>query len=348
MRAEFLIDNSTIVSYSNIIGLDISMYDEIMISSMSSDEFKIQFAYNPLANDPIGDDLFSMWWKEVSSANLSIKVKLIDSNGIVIANGEMFEWNENKEDFSLEITFKSILGIELAEEVNIDEHKFSRAFFKSRDVQYFASRWEQWLSDLWIKAGIRIPYVLKAPDTVFFSPLCYPFINQYDKMSSSKHYFYIKQTYYGDKKGLLKKISQVLNAKIVYNASTNTFDIFPFRSYSDNPINITGYIKSSGRDIKEQALVSNDLFNEIQIRDQRGHKFKGLLNQCLSAIVNRLLTIVRFKKYKIWGFAGKIINTGETIRLDSNNYYVKDISYVTERLDDTKEFECEAVIFDNY
>lgn len=322
--------------FSNIIDVDISMYDEIMVSSTSSPEFSITFAYDHLNKYDI--DSFAYWWGEVKGIDLS--VVLFDDNGNVLASGFVFEYNEDYEGFYLEIRAKHNQLYSLKDTIEID-YIFNWRIYSTSD---YSEVLKLWFVSLWNRAGFVNPCNFAGSSNIYFNHLAQILFNTFNHL-------YIKTVWSGTKSDFIKQMAQIINAKAIFmeQGDYSHFTFYPFKKYS-SPIDITGYVSNCERNTKESDPLEIELFESVKILNKVSppsgdNVYYNFTQNFKNAVLNNLTPVTSYEIFKIWGYASQIINTGQTIKLNGTDYYVKDISYEFERLNDIKSFNCEAVRF---
>lgn len=345
-----------VTSFNNVVDADISMYDEIMVSSTSVPDFRVTLSYNPLES---ANDDFSVWWnsnkKDILTDNSVIKHITITSDPGILASGIFYEYSENREDFSVELIVRSALSEELDEHIGWNEKRYDTTISNTSTLEHFVSILQNWLQWVWhSRAEFTTPIEISPG---LFQPIGNIIRNKTKDYAFGDYTLRIRTSFTGTRKTLMKQISMFLNAKIIYLPEKGKFRAIPFRAYENNPTIVTGYVSDEGYDRTEQSLEEITLFNYVRTYSTGGQRIDSFKNSILRYANNNLRDIVFFKRYRIWGHSatiapsgdlttpGKIIHTGETIRLNGIDYYVQDISYDFERLNDLKTFEAECVRF---
>lgn len=349
--------------WNDIVDADISMYDEIMVSSTSTPTFSVDISFDTHETNL---ETFSGWWKFVTARNLLTDKKLpaflrfCDSLGNTLADGRIMEYTEDRENFKVSIKVESILKLELEKEAKIHEKAFSRNIIGNMPVEGFRAYWLDWLE--WIRSLIFPSYSFELRSDSFFLNYSQFMRNKFSSLAG--HQGYHLRTYHeysSDKKTLLKQLAMIMNAKIIYAPATKSFIFVPFEAYSDDPINATGFVSSVDFDSREQAISEINLMarytTHIRAYTIGGTQVGTYRSSLRDISYSALREIVRFKKYDIWGYTGeinnigemitpsKIVHTGETVSLNGVNYYIQDISYEFERLNDLKSFKAVGVRF---
>lgn len=325
--------------FENIIDFDYSFYDEVMVTTVSASEFSVTLALNPLSN---ADDAFSLFWRDDSIEKQNIEI-FVHKTGKLLAGGPVIEWEENKEQATIVFFAKTDIAKYLGENIN-----------KNVATQYsFYANWnnntlinnviQPWFNELWQQCMPGKAYQFSDPSlATYFYHLA--------NVISSEHYanprYTLKFTHllYMTRKDFLKQIAMILNAKISFDVGNNSFVITPFTQYT-TAIPIDGYLIKHAYNSQEQVIEDITLFNTVGIYNAAGSFVKSLKDNIIRAVQNQLRNIVRYHSFSIWGYGGKVIVTGQTIELDGQVYYVKDISYDFERLEDIMAFECEGIRF---
>lgn len=337
------------LAYTNIRDIDLSMYDEVMLTSMSAPEFKLTMDYDVLGSsqeeDPIND--FSYWWREfkqsIFDANIIVTIK--DSAQNTLAQGMLYLYNEDRENFAVEFTCKSDINVWLNQDVNGSYYPpvGQMTFSHNSSLEHFRSLWIHWFGSAWgALFGYQITYQLHEEELLF---------NGLANIVKNREYpvdsYYLKPEIqiFGTRADALKLMAQTLNAKFVYDGVSKVFHIIPFKYYKDNPIDISGFISNEEYDSQEQVLSNDSIFSQVKTYRRLGSSYETITNNINSYVFSRLTNLVKYKKYDIWGYANQIIYSGFTIRLDGNDYYVQDIEYESETLDSLKSFKAKGIRF---
>ncbi|HOD54535.1 MAG TPA: hypothetical protein PKJ08_08425 [Candidatus Cloacimonadota bacterium] len=344
MFAVFSINGLSYLHY-NIVDVDLSMYDEIMLSTLASNEFSVTFSLDPF--DSPTDD-FSVFWRNNTINKKNIELLLFNSENQLLARGFVFEWKENRSEAQIEFKCKTDIATFLDHNMSWNITKVIGYNYNDSLTQMIENIWVEWFNWLWGCAMGGKTYVFEGTHRQFF----YHIAETIRALHYANYSYSIKFVHglYYSRKHFLKQIAMILNSKIVYDIGNDRFIITPFKQYSETPIEVTGYITDKGYDTKEQSVDDIDLFTSLKILNVNGSDVTNQwdprpLNRIISAVQNQLDDIVEYETFKIWGYASQIINTGQTIKLNGTDYYVKDISYEFERLNDIKSFNCEAVRF---
>jgi hypothetical protein len=342
----------------NIINIDISMYDEVMLSSLSIPHFKVTFPYSfgfGLGSAGLSSvNSFDNWWGYIKTLPQQwikeIEVSLIDNHGTTIADGKIIEYTENRESFELEIVCVRDIGLELTVSANVSRNQ-NRDIRLSNNITgaTFHPLFLDWFNDMWsIVMGGGFRYELSSSRLIrdLASVLCMSIISSSDSIATGNYFFKFEYRFNGTRRTFLSYLAQILRAKIVYDFANEIFRIFPFSEYEDDPVVVTGYVISESWDHAEQHLDNFTHFTLINAFNNNGQKLGEWQNGLNSFIKNRLSDFVYFRQFEIWGYANQMLFSGQSIRLTGIDYYIKDISYEYETLNDMKTFKATCIRFD--
>lgn len=345
MIANFKI-NGAVMSFNNIISCDLSIYDEIMITSKSTPEFDITFtynAYNVISDDQITND-FSSWFNQVNLETDKVYLELFDNNNYLLGKGSMYEYDVNYSEFQVKITFKSELSEILAEMINLNRKWEYTSLYRTQTYEFVSDVVLALFTEMW-NSKVSKPFVMITHHTILFNPIVSMIMSKFEEMASAFYILKIVTVFSGSRNDFLKQISMILNAKISYSFSQESFIIIQFEAYSESPTMIEGYIKNVMFDVQEQAITDITLLNAIQIYRGGAKKWSWTGKALLNPLYNRIKKIAKYKKYTIWGYHDTILYTSQTISIEGKRLYLKEIEYDKSRLDDIKCFDCEAVEF---
>jgi hypothetical protein len=338
-----------------IVDIELAMYDEIMLSTMSSPNFKVTiFSHR---------NTFSYIWQEIKQLPThllnSTRVEIIDKSGYTLASGNIFEYNEKRDEGTVEITCRSDIDVFLDEEATISTGQHARSFFKaSRDttLSVIADRcsvgWFKWVWEQVFPS--HITYSLQGTNLMFFRPFAVVIQNALRGCRSGEDYsIRAAHNYRRNRYEIIRQLAFILNAKFIFDYANNRFIITPFDRYSDNPIHITGYVSNERHEVTEQLINRENIFVDFRYYGSVTGSW-SILDPLNIEINSRLVDIVKYKSYNIWGYVDptknepnteQIIYSGQTINLDGIDYYVQDIKYEVETLDTMKTFHATCVRF---
>ena len=347
MRADLLMENGSIISFSNIVNIDLSYYDDLFVVRSKTPEFKVSFSYDHTANDP-----FAIWWKDyiANGANISLFVSIYDNDDLLLADGTLYEWEDKFEDFELEFTCVPKISEFLDKTISIKKENTIQAYYSSADKS-FLSHWIEFFRRLWFEqADIKQPRVaifndngvpIESNSTTSLEYLVEKTKEFTQNMATGNHILRITTGSMSNitRRAFLRDLAKALLIKIIY---VSKLDRFEFHLNNDlTPTIINGYVKSVYLNVKKHIEPSN-LFSKIEIFV--GGSNEGNIASHFNDIINHRLNILKQKEeYSIWGYAGKIIITGETISLNNTRYIVSEIAYEKETIDNIKSFNAVCV-----
>ncbi len=352
MIAKFSVNGSD-VYHNNIVDIDISMYDEIMVSSMSSPEFSVTFACNFL--DKNIENSFAYWWSEIK--HLKPEITLIDSSGNSLASGLVFDYEELYEEFKLRLTAKSFVGVILDANYAVYPNLVYPWLSVICQPDNFEGSFGSFMFNL-IDAyntlfGVN-PYDSNSANEISLT-FNYNFVKErfrkyYDFARSKYNHPIIRfySSWSGRGYDFLRQLSKFLGVKITYSNTGIKSFVLDMLGNCSEPVGVQGYLKSSSTQIYEKEVYDLSLFDRVFASSFGDSNLENRID--ITSNIKEISTsfdqnIDEYTLYEIFGFASRIINTGETISLDGVMYYVKEISYDMERLNDVKSFNCVGVRF---
>jgi hypothetical protein len=347
----------------DIVDVELSMYDEIMISTMSAPCFKVSLSIHERENS------FLQVWQELKkypNELINIEVSLHDSKGTLLASGLIYEYDEKRDERIVELRCRSDIGVYLEKTVNLNTSSGYRRIITrfNYDKDDMASSrisiveaWRSGFNSIWGRGfADKISEMQELDPFLFFEPFVDVMVNALikGKIRSGEYRLWVNISFNGHRSCLLSQLSQMLYAKFIYKDSM--FYIAPFQNYTNNPITIQGFVSNEKWDKTEQAVGGVTFISYVQMMDLTNtvltynHNWPGYMigritDDIIECINSRLAEIIKYRSYSIWGFAHKIINSGNTILLNGTKYYVQDIKYEPETLNTKKTFNATCVRF---
>ena len=344
--------------WSNIIDVKLNMYDEVMISSMSAPSFKVTFSYNPVDKSSVKDPLrnFSHWWNDVKATYTNTELSRFyvavhdGTSSQSLAEGRLIEYHENRENASVELVCDSYISRFFDSTIGFSGTMQRKNIRSYGTPESFMLLFIDCFNDIWARGLDRIN--IQIPTVIFFliGQLLYNVVKSNWKGRNNNYIYKLSYTFSGTRYNLLKQLSQLLNVKIKYMHTSDSLVFCSFDSLDSNYTNISdshsgGYIISEKWDSKEQLIEPHTLFINFERFNTNNSLLDDYIPHFTSAIINRLSRVLSFKSYEIWGYANKILYSGETLRLNNTNYYIKDISYEFKTLDSIKSFHATCIRF---
>jgi len=351
MRAEFYKKSNKTVAlynYTQIVDIDISYYDDVLLSKAIVPEFKVSFFYTHEHERTSGElKLFSQWWDSFKRNNDfdDLYICVYDRNGDFLADGEVFEYEENLSKFCVEFLCCPDLS-QILEAGNESGYNIYYSYSMSnaeknltwvRKIFYY----EMCRAYNWTGLNSHVPLQWEGDsDYAHFDFLAKPvlsilssFDNQYTNYCL--RFSFVQHT--GTPiKDILKEISKFFKVKIIYSNKNKCFNISPCINTSGQIV--TGYVDS----IRHRVISISDkqnLYSDIRSSYSNGSGNYQNYTNIINNIVNPSLTwIGKEKEYKIWGYCYKLLTTGNVINLNSRKFIINEISYETENLDSVKSF----------
>ena len=347
MHAVFWINESVKVQWSNIISIDLSMYDEIMLSTMSTPVFKLSFFLHYFKGDTSDPaNSFKYWWNEMCSLDHkslnNIRVQLFDSTGgNPIADGCIYEYVNDFASGKVVITCNSGVSVYLDEEVKVSDDNLIDKIGKYSGFIVYEKLLSVFIENVWKKGFVGKKKEISEKIITDTAKLIHNITHtDWGGTVSGLYIFRLEYKFQGKRYDLLKNLSQIFNAKIIYNVQEDKFMITPFQMYHDNPTILVsntnhinsgadgcGYVKSEEWQESEQGKIDNICITGFKRLNIKSKVMENYTDRLKSAINNRMMSKIYFRSFEIWGYANKVLYSGQTIRIDNENYYIKDIKY---------------------
>jgi len=335
--------------YSQITDIDISYYDDVLLSKAMVPEFRISFFYAHEHERTSGElRSFSQWWDNFAQNNdfRDLYIRVFDSNDDLLADGEVFEYEEKLSSFCVEFICQPDLSQILESgavnkyNVNFDYsmENADKTLIWVREIFYTEmTRAYNWTGLDIVK--YKIPLKWKG-NNAHFDFLAKPIL---DVLATFDNQFtnYVLRFKFNEFrstpiKDVLREISKFFRVKIIYSTLDKCFNIIPF--IDESGVNITGYVDSIYHRVVEVSDKQN-LYKKIESCYKNSSKQYQDYTDMVNEIVNPSLTwIGKEKAYRIWGYCGKLLTTGNVINLNSKRYIINEISYELSSLDSVKSF----------
>jgi len=343
--------------FCQVVDAELSMYDEIMISTMSTPCFKVSFSiHEPKRNSfDIHPDSFACIWQELKkypNELINIEVSLYDSTGTRLARGLIYEYDEKRDQRVVELRCRSDIGVYLDGETEINDEtdvvRFSYAGSNNveTNITRFTNACMTWFNTLWVRAfKERDIYLSQAEIRTFFKPIVDEMLTVLSRLARADYLLSIRTVGWSvaTRRYLLPQLAQMLNAKFIYIEPH--FEVKPFTLYSENSIDIQGYISNEKWDSAKQTVDGVKFIESIKLFNTNRQEVGDITKTAINNIHSRLAELIKYRSYSIWGFAHKIIYPGNTISLNETKYYVQDIKYEPETLNTKKTFNATCVRF---
>ena len=350
--------------FREITDVELSMYDEIMISTMSIPCFKVSLSIHELQPDELTENFRCVWHelKYYPEELSEFEVTLFDKHGNELAKGLIYEYEEKRDERVVVLRCRSDIGVYLDGETGIDNDvdiiRFNHRGAGAEHEIYvadFTSLCVRWFHILWGRAFKEKEIVLQ-PNEIryFFKPIVDELIKVMSRRARGNYTLEIR-TVGGSvptRKELLPQLAQLFNAKFVYVYPH--FEVTQFSLYEANPVYIKGYMSNEKWDSTVQAVDGVSFIHSVRLFigtsnvEVSPNKY-NFMEPALENIRDRLAKLIKYRSYHIWGFAEKeeekMIYSGQTISLDGVKYYVQDIKYDTETLNSKKSFNATCVRF---
>jgi len=330
-------------------------------------------------DDDIGR--FSQWWHSLNkNATPRICVEFI-SGTQTIASGYVFNWEENREDFEVEFTCIDVITDLLDEQVTksaltitsetitaveqppgpgnppgngdlppiippgLPTHSYMpelKEFFWSAINEW----WDSFRGDT--PALTRPPSLPPIfPELSIMSIFASPINTKLQSVNSGTFRVLIKfkQLSNLERKEVLSDLSKFTQKKIVCSNGIHFL-------MGINPVAITGYIQSINPDKSTVQIDADRILESVILQVPGPFGWYNLVDYTTTIKNTRdnwLRDQIRPRtEYHIWGYnpnlaSAVVLQSGYTIRLDGENFKIKEVSYESETMNSIKSFEAVCV-----
>lgn len=324
MRIDFIDNNTVVASTDKLIDIDLSYYDNVLVSKPVAPEVRFTIAYNHLDNN----DPFVTWWKAITVGEIpeNVFAVIYDGQGYEVASGDLFEYDEDLQNFSLEILI--VPGIIQSLGVNTDKSDLKGYdIYKTSSIAYISQILRQHFIRIWDKYNIPFSVQLAEqvqgtyPDFIHMaSALEYAVQSQIN--TNDKHYIRFDSSFNGTKLSFIESLSLTYGINFLWSRK---FNMFYSRSYA-TPVQAFGFIKNTT--YSELTETSFDkVIKSIKIADIGGGT-TDITNIFYNKVNIRLNNLIVRKNYNIKGrVAFKWLYPGDSIHLNGQTFIIKEINY---------------------
>ena len=333
MKAIFFIpQDETLYEAKNIVDLDLSCYDNLLVSRSVNPEFKVTFTF--YYQKP---ESFENWWENAFTSD-GLKIKIYDNQDTLLAQGIVFAWVENRESFELEITCTPNLLEDLEKSVEKVNFNNTISFPGSGNMRDLLC--EQVAKVLYKMTKEALGQKIGCPDPYAFHSALQPVFQNVgtDDLAYSKYILYKTASLAGfTKKDILVQMALLLDWKLAYDIDTSSFII---DNHEHETIALKeGYIKSR-KNLTEKMYSYKTIFSMLKLTDIKGKRLdqKDMIQKIKQRIEDRAKALSPNVAYEIWGYAEKTFSTGQILALDNEYYKVLEVAFEYETLDHIKSF----------
>ena len=336
---------------------------------------------NTYPNDSVGK--FSKWWHSLNKNYMpSMSIELYDGiSSDAIAKGYLYDWEENTEDYEVKFTcideLKDILDVQVSRNALIKSSEHIEAVKQPTGptnppeggvppivpppISYQSTINEfLWsvINEYWNSIRGDAPELAKP---MGFPPFSSPLgilvylsnpIDQKLQTQSSGTFliqFKLMKITNLERKEVLSDLSKWTRSKIVCQNGIKFLS-------GTTPVHITGYIKSVNADNSTVEIQQDRLLESLIL--YKGTKlnngtwswtnFHNFTNEVRNARNSWLSGQTRPRtEYHIWGYANQdykgILQAGHEIKLASETFKIKEISYESETMHSIKSFEAVCI-----
>ena len=329
--------------YDKILDVDLSFYDDVFVSKCINSEFKVKIFYNHMNLNM--NDVFTRFWENTKHHYQDVElftITLFDKNDVILAEGDIFEWEEDYTKATIEFICLPCIAQLLDTKIeNFGIWDPPYLYFLGNNESLSAvNKWiYDSIEDLWrrvknktdITISIQWDNATNYDHFVFLSQQIYDFLIQ---KPNPVAWFIFNIQNNNSIRDVLRWITIIFRVKLVYES--NVFQFIPISIYNPEPI--TGYIKSVYNNERIEP-EKQELVQQIWIEWGNPSSTFDFFVDGSNSVTDTWLTILNKKEhYKIWGYCGRLLVTGETILVDDKLFVIKEISYELGSLDSVKSF----------
>jgi len=322
MKIDFMHNDTVVATTNKLIDIDLSYYDNVFVSKPVAPEVRFTIAYNHLDNN----DHFVNWWKTVTIGEIpeDIFAVIYDGMGDEIASGDLFEYDENLEEFTLEILIVpgfAQLKIEKNKTVSI-----TKSFDRGSTVPYISSIFNEIFLKAWNKLDIPFSCTIEPPVNGLYA--CFQKSAEIirnlaqTRLSHDKHAIILSCHLSGTKLDFLENLALSNFVNLYYSRRLNSFAV----KRSSQGLQIDGFITGTSYSGGEKIAFTS-VFNKIQIKNLAGAQvtdFAPFYKEIMQHQINKLS---QPKSYNIRGYSANWLYPGDSIWLNSQKYTIREISY---------------------
>jgi hypothetical protein len=337
--------NQLPVEFNEVTNFNLLMYDELMLTTLSVPSFKITLFKG---DGKVGS--FGYWWNEFKMEIDNLKIFVYDSKDTLIANADVFEYDEKRDTNEVEFTARSFIHGWFDKQLDIKNNKTYGSTFSKGDLHSFVNIvhcWVKWFEDCWKLASDIECEFIEANVYHFFEPLAKVVYNKIMDPKGAFNTVYnlkIDWGFNGSRANFIKQLAQVMYAKFYYDTAKRKFKIVPFQQYDTEPIQVKNFLITNEKHDKSASLILDiTLFKEIRYYVYRGGSW-DIKKECLETINNKLKNDARYFSYDVWGYNENIMYSGQTIKFDDDiPYLIRDIIWETTTIDSIKSFNAVCI-----
>jgi hypothetical protein len=323
MRIDFIDNNTVVASTDKLIDIDLSYYDNVLVSKPVAPEVRFTIAYNHLDNN----DPFVNWWKTITQDEIpeNVFAVIYDGNGYEVASGDLFEYDEDLQNFALEILIVPgfmQLEIEKSKTVSIQKEIYS-----SSSIEYISSILYQIFIKAWNNFGIPFSCVLEEPVNGLYpnfrkgAEIIKGLLQR--EINSEKHFIKIYCKISGSIADYLENLALTNYINLRYSRKDKNFSALTI----PQPKQAFGFITGTFYEGVEQIEFTS-VFSKIKILNVGGQNVVDLASAYKATMQQRVSQLTVPKKYNIQGnIAFEWLYPGDSISLNGQTYIIKEINY---------------------
>ncbi len=339
MRIDFIDNNTVVASTDKLIDIDLSYYDNVLVSKPVAPEVRFTIAYNHLDNN----DPFVTWWKTITQGEIpeNVFAVIYDGQGYEVASGDLFEYDEDLQNFSLEILIvPGFMQLEFNPNVEIENAPITmmeiqtpktvfiqKEIYSSSSIEYISSILYQIFIKAWNSFNIPFSCVLEEPVNGLYpnfrkgAEIIKGLLQR--EINSEKHYIKIYCKRSGSIADYLENLALTNYINLRYSRKDKNFSALTI----PQPKQSFGFITGIFYEGVEQIEFTS-VFSEIKIFNIGGQKVVDLASAYKATMQQRVSQLTVPKKYNIQGnVAFRWLYPGDSILLNGQTFIIKEINY---------------------
>lgn len=323
MRIDFIDNNTVVASTDKLIDIDLSYYDNVLVSKPVAPEVRFTIAYNHLDNN----DPFVTWWKAITVGEIpeNVFAVIYDGQGYEVASGDLFEYDEDLQNFSLEILivpgFTQLLDEERNKKVTVKE-----TIHSSDSLEYISSILRKVFIKAWNKLDIPYSCVLEEPFNGLYTNFrkgaeTIKYLLQ-TQINNDWHAIKIECQLSGTKASFLENLALTNFINLRYSRKDQNFSALNI----DQPKQTFGFITGTSYD-ETDTVDFTSVFSNIKIININEQTVANFASAYKSIMQQRVNNLKVRKNYHIQANSAKWIYLGDTINLNGHRYIIREINY---------------------
>ncbi len=327
MRIDFIDNNTVVASTDKLIDIDLSYYDNVLVSKPVAPEVRFTIAYNHLDNN----DPFVTWWKTITQGEIpeNVFAVIYDGNGYEVASGDLFEYDEDLQNFALEILIVPGFTQILDEEKN-KSGEIVKPITHDASLNYITGLLREVFLNMWNKLNIPYSCILNDPtpngviwmDFIDVANIIHYFC-QSRLLSGNAYFLRINYVLNGTKANSINSLGFSNLLKLFYSRKSNSFSSWNPQQTKQ----VQGFV--TGTSYNELDTDDFSPLYRLRVYDYGGDDEIGDLDSLYKAKIQQKVNSLKVRKnYHIQGnVAFTWLYPGDSISLNGQTYIIKEINY---------------------